>query len=111
LPVTAAAHLAFFASLGLYLSVVTAGTGRAVFVTVLTFFLACVVPVAAGFALVSPPAAWLGCVWTRDHRTGSAPPAAGLLACAGLYALGAGLFWLATRYSFHRESDRAPARA
>jgi ABC-type transport system involved in multi-copper enzyme maturation permease subunit len=111
LAATVAAHLAFVASLGLYQSVATTSTGRAVFGTVLALLATCVVPLAACVPAMSPPVAWLGCVWTWDGQSGRAPAVVDQLACAGLYALGAGLLWALACHRFLRESDRAPARA
>jgi ABC-type transport system involved in multi-copper enzyme maturation permease subunit len=121
-----AAHLAASASLGLYVSVVTHGAGRAMVVALAVLLVAWVLPpVAAGYWLGAIPAArdhawltaWLeeGLVapvtsWDLAFPGGAAPApssdgrTAGLALGLATYALAAWLLWQAARRRFSREA-------
>jgi ABC-type transport system involved in multi-copper enzyme maturation permease subunit len=91
-------HLAFAASLGIFLSVATRSTGRAAMLAVVFLLALCLAPIAfcsGGYGSV-PPVAWVMCLplRLRDTAWEGAPPEAvamlvGLVAYAGL----AWLFW------------------
>jgi ABC-type transport system involved in multi-copper enzyme maturation permease subunit len=112
--VAAAAHLAFAASLGIYLSVATASTGRAAMIAVVILLAVCLAPVAfcpGGLGSV-PPVAWVICLPRRvgDWPWEGVPPEAVTL-LLGLFAYGclAWVFWLLAVRRFHREADRGAA--
>jgi ABC-type transport system involved in multi-copper enzyme maturation permease subunit len=115
--IAAAIHVAFAASLGMFLSVVIPSADRAAFIGVLVLFLAFVVPLAlcpGGLGFV-PPVAWVfllpraSLTENADVYAGFGSPVLPLAVLLGLVAyacLAWGLWALAIR-RFHREVDRA----
>jgi ABC-type transport system involved in multi-copper enzyme maturation permease subunit len=109
--VAAAVHVAFATSLGLYLSVATASTGRAAMIAMAVLLAACLVPVvfcAGGLGAV-PPVAWVMCLPRKLSESpweGSPETAHALV--IGLFAYGclAWVFWLLAVRRFHRDVDR-----
>jgi ABC-type transport system involved in multi-copper enzyme maturation permease subunit len=115
--IAAAVHVAFAASLGIYLSIAMPNTNRAAFVAILVLFLACVVPLVlcpGGIGFV-PPVAWaflLPRSWSYQSSTASTfdnSPIVPLAVLLGLvvYACLAGALWLLAVWRFRREGDRA----
>jgi ABC-type transport system involved in multi-copper enzyme maturation permease subunit len=115
--IAAAIHVAFAASLGMFLSVVVASADRAGFIGVLVLFLAFVVPLVlcpGGLGFV-PPAAWVfllpraSLAENAAIYSGSSSPILPLAVLLGLltYACLAGALWLLAVRRFHREADRA----
>jgi len=105
--VAAGVHLAFAASLGLFLSVTIRSTARAGFIAAAVLFLLCLVPsiaIPGGYASI-PPITWVSCL----------PPTTGpvfltdVIVVAGLagYAGLAVVLWLLARARFFREAERA----
>ena len=116
LAIVAATHLAFVASLGLYLSVAIPGTGRATLIGLVMLFVACVAPLMiwpGGVGLI-PPVAWVLCVprtfeaggWLDDPAVIMSLPL-GVIA----YTAFGGMFWLLAVRRFQRQADGAAAVA
>jgi hypothetical protein len=111
--VVAAVHLAFIASLGLFLSVAVPSTGRAGFMGALVLFLACVAPVtlSPGGATWVAPVVWVQClpgqIEDATGRSGSFDISAGCWLGLVVYGLLTVCLWYLARARFHREADRA----
>jgi ABC-type transport system involved in multi-copper enzyme maturation permease subunit len=116
--VAGAIHVAFAASLGIFLSVAIPNSERAGFVAVFTLFAAFVVPLAfcpGGLGFV-PPVAWVFLLPRSSLSdsgstlfAGTGSPIFPLAVLLGLvmYACLAGALWLLAVRRFHREGDRA----
>jgi ABC-type transport system involved in multi-copper enzyme maturation permease subunit len=102
--VAASVHLAFAASLGLFLSVTIRSTARAGLMAAAVLFLLFVVPSVAipgGHATI-PPVTWVACLPPTIDSIG-VTVLVGLMAYAGL----GGVLWRLARARFFREVERA----
>ena len=109
-PIVAGTHLAFVASLGVYLSVAVSGTGRASLVGIVILFVVCVWPLVVYPAAIGsiPPVAWVLSLprtfaansWLRDPSVAMALPVGVIV-----YAALAGVFWLLAVRRFRRGDE------
>jgi len=117
LAIAAGIHVAFAASLGVYLSVVIPSTERAGFIAILVLFLAFTVPLAicpGGLGFL-PPVAWMiSLPLSADqvnslHALGLHSPILPMAVLLGLIGYGclASVLWLLAVRRFRREGDRA----